>query len=66
MNLKLINSFVPAVGNSFTILTGSAITGKFSTVKGMIFNNNSECFQVNYGAGSVTLTVEAGTSCTNG
>jgi hypothetical protein len=66
LNIKLINGFVPAVGNAFTILTGSAITGKFSAVNGMIFNNNSECFQVNYGANSVTLTAESGTRCTNG
>ena len=66
LNLTLINGFVPAVGNAFTILTGSAVTGKFTTVNGMIFNHNSECFQVSYGGSKVTLTVESRTTCKNG
>jgi hypothetical protein len=65
LNLKLINGFVPAIGNTFTILTGSAISNKFTTVNGQIINSG-ECFQVTYGGTSVTLTVESGNGCTNG
>jgi hypothetical protein len=59
LSIKLVNGFVPAVGNSFTILTGTAVTGKFATVKGTSINA-SEHFQVNYNATSVTLTVVSG------
>ena len=65
LNINLLNSFVPAVGNVFTIVTGSAISNKFTTVNGMTINSG-ECFQVTYGGTSVTLTVESGTGCTNG
>lgn len=65
LNINLLNSFVPAIGDVFTIVTGSAISNKFTTVNGMTINSG-ECFQVTYGATSVTLTVESGTGCTNG
>jgi hypothetical protein len=57
--LKLINSFVPAVGDTFTILTTSARTGTFATVKGASINS-TEHFQINYGPTSVTAVVVAG------
>jgi hypothetical protein len=57
--LKRINSFVPAIGSSFTIVTGSALTGKFATVTGVSINAG-EHFQVNYGPTSVTVTVVSG------
>jgi len=56
LNIKRINSFIPAMGSTFTIVTGSVITGQFTTVNGLIINS-SEKFQVNYNATSVTLTV---------
>jgi len=59
LSIKLINAFVPAVGDTFTILTGSAVSGKFATVKGTSINA-SEHFQVNYGSNDVTLTVVSG------
>ena len=59
LNIKLINGYVPNVGDAFTILTGSAITGQFSTVNGLSINGG-EHFQISYGATSVTLTVESG------
>ncbi len=31
LNVYLLNGFVPAVGNSFTILTGASVSGTFST-----------------------------------
>lgn len=51
--------FTPAVGDTFTILTGSAISGTFSAVKGTSINS-SEHFEVNYNSTSVTLTVVSG------
>jgi len=51
---------VPAVGDSFTILTGSAISGTFTTVNGTSINS-SEQFEVNYTSTAVTLTVVSGT-----
>jgi hypothetical protein len=59
LTVKLIKSFVPAIGNSFTIVTGSAVSGTFASVKGLSINSG-EHFHVDYGATSVTLTVVAG------
>jgi hypothetical protein len=59
LNIKRINGFVPNIGDTFTILTGSAVSGQFATVKGRGINS-SEHFQVNYGATSVTLQVAQG------
>jgi fibronectin-binding autotransporter adhesin len=60
LNIKLINGFVPAIGNTFTILTTSARTGTFATVNGLSINS-SEHFQIAYNATNVTLTVVSGT-----
>ena len=57
--LKLVNGFTPVVGDSFTMLTGSAVSGKFATVKGASINS-SEHFQVDYSATAVTLAVVSG------
>jgi hypothetical protein len=46
LNIKLINSFIPAIGSTFTILKGTAVSGTFSTVNGTSINS-SEHFQVN-------------------
>lgn len=59
LNIKLINGFVPAIGSTFTILTGSVVTGTFSTVKGLSINS-AEHFTIAYNATSVTLTVVQG------
>lgn len=59
LNIKLINSFVPAIGDTFTIMTGSAISKTFTMVNGLGINSG-EHFQINYGAANVTLTVESG------
>jgi hypothetical protein len=59
LSIKLINGFVPAIGDSFTVLTGSAVSGEFATVKGTSINS-SEHFQVNYNATNVTLIVVSG------
>jgi len=59
LNLTLINNFLPAIGNTFTILTTSARTGQFATVNGLSINGG-EHFQISYSATSVTLTVVSG------
>lgn len=59
LTIKLVNGFVPVVGDSFTILTGSAVSGTFATVNGESINS-SEHFQVNYTSTAVTLTVVSG------
>jgi hypothetical protein len=56
LSVKLVNGFVPVIGDSFTILTGSAVSGTFVTVKGTSINS-SEHFEVNYGSTAVTPTV---------
>jgi hypothetical protein len=59
LTIKLVNGFVPVVGDSFTILTGSAVSGTFATVSGTSINS-SEHFEVNYTGTAVTLTVVSG------
>lgn len=59
LTVKRIKGFVPAIGNTFTIITGSAITGQFATVNGLSINS-SEHFQINYTGTAVTLTVMSG------
>jgi hypothetical protein len=60
LTIKLINGFVPTIGETFTILTGSAVSGTFSKVNGTSINS-SEHFDVSYTATAVTLTVVSGT-----
>ena len=59
LSIKDVNGFVPAIGNSFTIVTGSVVSGQFATVKGTSINS-SEHYQLNYNSNNVTLTVVSG------
>jgi hypothetical protein len=59
LTIKLINSFTPTIGEVFTILTGSAVTGQFATVTGATINSG-EHFEVGYTPTTVTLTVVSG------
>jgi hypothetical protein len=59
LNIKLIDGFVPAVGDTFTILTASAVSGKFATVSGLTINS-AEHFTITYNPTNVTLTVDSG------
>jgi uncharacterized repeat protein (TIGR01451 family) len=57
LNVSLANGFNPAVGNSFTILTSTAISGTFATVNLPPLSSGS--WQVTYNATTVVLTVSA-------
>jgi hypothetical protein len=57
--IKRIKGFIPSVGNTFNIVTGSAISGQFATVKGTSINSG-EHFEVNYTPTAVMLTVVSG------
>jgi len=61
LNITLLNSanFAASVGERFTILTASAINGKFTSVHGLHINSN-EHFAITYGPTTVTLTVVPG------
>jgi len=59
LSVKLVNGFTPAIGDTFAVVTGSAVSGTFSVVKGLSINS-AEHFSVGYGANSVTLTVVSG------
>jgi hypothetical protein len=59
LTIKRINSFTPTIGEVFTILTGSVVTGTFTTVKGSSINSG-EHFEVGYTPTAVTLTVVSG------
>ncbi len=47
LNIKLIKGFIPTIGSTFEILTGSAVNGKFASVNGLHINS-SEHFEINY------------------
>ncbi len=59
LTIKRISSFTPTMGEVFTILTGSIVTGQFTKVNGLSINS-SEHFEVGYTATGVTLTVVSG------
>jgi hypothetical protein len=58
LNVKLIGGFVPAIGDTFTILTTSARTGTFTTVN--LPTLSGAHFTVTYNPTNVTLTVVSG------
>jgi hypothetical protein len=57
--IKLVNGFVPAIGDTFKIVTGSAVSGQFATVKGLSINSG-EHFEITYTGSAATLTVVSG------
>jgi hypothetical protein len=59
LNIKLINNFLPSVGQTFHIMTASSLNGTFSKVTGKKINS-SEHFEVSYSATDVVLTVVSG------
>ena len=59
LTIQRKKSFTPAIGDTFTILTASALTGQFATVNGLTING-SEHFEITYTPTGVTLTVASG------
>lgn len=59
LNVTLVNNFVPAIGNTFTILTCATRTSQFATVNGLSINGG-EHFEIGYNSTNVTLTVVSG------
>jgi len=58
LDISLLNSYEPALGTSFEILTASSRSGTFDTVNGTAIAAGRR-FDVIYGANNVTLTVVA-------
>ena len=56
LNISVVNGFVPANGNTFIILTGNPVSGKFATVNGTTIPTGGH-FTVAYNPTNVTLTV---------
>jgi len=56
LNVSLINSFSPALGNTFTILTAASVTGTFSTANLPALSTGLG-WQVTYNATNVVLSV---------
>jgi hypothetical protein len=59
LSVTRLKGFLPTIGEIFTIITGSAVSGQFATVKGLSINA-SEHFEINYGGTGVTLQVVSG------
>jgi fibronectin-binding autotransporter adhesin len=59
LTIKRSKSFTPAIGDTFTILTGSTVSGQFATVNGLSISG-SEHFEITYSPSAVTLTVASG------
>jgi fibronectin-binding autotransporter adhesin len=59
LTIQRKKSFTPAIGDTFTILTGSAVTGQFATVNGSSINGG-EHFEISYTPTAVMLTVVSG------
>jgi autotransporter-associated beta strand protein/T5SS/PEP-CTERM-associated repeat protein len=61
LDVQLLNSFMPALGDSFTILTAAFISGQFPTTNLPVLSNGLS-WQVEYAIDHVRLTVTS--SCT--
>jgi hypothetical protein len=55
LTINRINSFIPAINESFQIITAAVVTGTFSSVQGT-FIASGRSFQTSYSATGVTLT----------
>ncbi len=62
--VTLINSFTPAIGNTFTVLTATSVTGTFTNTT--IAINSGEHFVISYTSTSVVLTVVSGPASVSG
>jgi hypothetical protein len=58
LNVSLINSFNPAIGDNFTILTFATRAGDFATKNGLNIGGGKQ-LDANYGATDLTLSTVA-------
>jgi hypothetical protein len=56
LNLSLVGSFVPNIGDSFDVLTFGARSGVFATINGLGIGSGRH-FEANYGSNRLTLQV---------
>ena len=56
LNVSFISSFTPSAGNSFTILSGSSVTGTFATTNLPTLNGSLQ-WKTTYNPASVVLTI---------
>jgi len=56
LTVNLVNAYEPELGDVFTIVTGTSISGTFDPVNGLVIGNGKQ-FSVNYNATDVTLEV---------
>ena len=59
LTVKLINAYVPEIGDIFTIVTGTSITGTFDMINGLDIGGGKQ-FDVVYNATNVTFEVVSG------
>jgi hypothetical protein len=64
LNVSLVNSFTPTIGQNFDIVNGASLTGAFSTVNGLSING-SEHFSLSQTATDIILTVVSGAAGPN-
>jgi autotransporter-associated beta strand protein len=56
----LLNGFIPTVGESFTFMDYTALTGAFSRIQNQVFGHGMEHWLVTYQATDTILTAESG------
>jgi autotransporter-associated beta strand protein len=54
----LLNGFIPTVGESFTFMDYTALTGAFSKIQDQVFDHGMERWTVTYQANDAVLTAE--------
>jgi hypothetical protein len=59
LTVNLVNAYVPEIGDMFTIVTGTSITGTFDTLNGLDIGGGKH-FDVVYNAMDVTVEVVSG------
>ena len=67
LDVSLVNSFTPSIGETFTIInneTGGPVSGTFAGLgQGATFNVDGDLFEISYSSGGVTLTDEGTAPC---
>jgi len=56
LNIRLINGFVPSLGNSFEIMTFGSRSGNFTSINGLSIGNG-RAFELQFGANNLRLVV---------